>query len=231
MSVLDIINEAIVLSGRDDLDDNRNIILGWLNRYKLRLQRDKRIAFSDNTSFIDLRVNQRVSDLPSDFLFPVCISRNKGGEVGTTVDVSGNRFSVSKGVVLTRWLDKVAFINQFPTNITNAQLNVGTVNDYTIIGRSIYWGPIPSESETLDIYYYRLLPRYNLSDHINDDFTKLYEDGLFAAVMENIFKGWIPDSTKEAAWAKERMIAEVGLKKYQVGFEHPMEETLDLPDN
>ena len=76
-----------------------------------------------------------------------------------------------------------------------------------------------------------MLPRYNLTDHIDDDFTKLYEDGLFAAVMENVFKGWIPDPTKEATWAKERIIAEVGLKKYQVGFEHPMEETLDLPDN
>ena len=111
------------------------------------------------------------------------------------------------------------------------ELNTGPVNDYTIIGRSAHWGPIPNVFESLNINYYRLLPRYNPTDHIDDDFTKLYEDGLFASVMENVFKGWIPDPTKEATWAKERIIAEVGLKKYQVGFEHPMEETLDLPDN
>jgi len=231
MNIKDLINDVILLSGRDDLEDNKNVVLGWLNRYKLYLQRSKRISFSDNTSDITLVKNQRVSDLPSDFLYPVCITRNRDGEVGVSIDSSGNQSSVDKNVVLTRWLDRVAFLNRYPNQRSAGELNTGTVNNYTVIGRSIHWGPIPDANEILNIYYYRLLPRYDLTNHTEDDFTTLFEDGLFAAAMENVFKGWIPDKEKEATWRADRLIAEVSLKKYQVGFEHPMEETLDLPDN
>jgi len=231
MSVLDIIQDVILESGRDDLEDNRRTILRWLNTYKLKLQRESRVSFSANTAEIVALANIRSTDLPSDFLSAITIRRPRKGVAGRTHDVHGNQFTVTKEVTLHRWLNREEFLDQFPINLEDGVVHVGAFNDYILQGGSILWGPIPSEDEQLFIDYYRLLPKYNLDDVIEDDYTLYFEDGLFNRCMEMVFTAWIPDKEKREAWKLERLDSERGIKKYYTLREHPMESRINLPDN
>lgn len=229
-SILDIIAEVITISGRDDLEDNKNIILGWLNRYKLYLQRDKRICFSDFTIPINATMNERTTDLPADFLFPVAIRRPQLGAATITTDLFGNQFVVTKNVVLTRQIRKEEFLATFPINRSDGQAFTGAVNDYLLMGRKIVWGPIPVVTEQLYLDYYRLLPEYNLQSVVEDDFTTFFNDGLLTWCLFRVFTDWVYDEKKRAVHRADLTICESGIRKYQVSFEHPMESTLDLPD-
>lgn len=231
MSVLEIIRDVITESGIDDLDDNPLVLLNWMNRYKLNLQRKKRLAFSDNSTPIQQKANVRSTSLPSDYLSPLSIRRRELGLTGITQDLFGNQFTVTKDVTLHRWINREEFLNNYPINNNQGGLYVGITNNYMIQGNNVIWGPIPKEDESLYIDYYRLLPKYNLTDVTEDDFTRLFEDGLFARCMEMIFTSWIYDTKKKEMWRGERIEAESGIMKYQILREHPMESDINLPDN
>lgn len=230
-TVQDIIAEVIILSGRDDLEDNKNIILGWLNRYKLYLQRDKRIAFSEYTVTLNALANVRTIALPSDYLSPLALRRGQLGAHSITTDLFGNQFTVVRNVTLNRWIRREQFIASYPLiRSSDGAPYVGVTNDYIIVGNNIILGPIPNVDEVLYLDYYRLLPNYNLVDNTEDDFTIYYYDGLLAHCLERVFTDWVYDEKKKAIHGNDKRLLESGLRKYQVLREHPMESTLDLPD-
>lgn len=231
MSILDIIQDVITESGRDDLEDNKRTVLRWLNTYKLKLQRESRVSFSANTSPIVAIANTRATDLPSDFLSAITIRRPTKGTIGVTQDLFGNQFAITKEVTLHRWLNKEAFLDSYPINREDGEVNIGAFNDYILQAGSIIWGPMPSEDETLYIDYYRLLPKYDLVDNIEDDYTTYFEDGLFNRCMEMVFTTWIPEKEKREIWKEQRLDSERGIKKYYTLREHPMESSINLPDN
>lgn len=233
MNIREIVENIAFEAGRPELSDdpaNINMVLRWLDRYKLYLQRDKRICFSENTSIIVLNQNNRNTPLPSDFLFPITIRRPKAGMVATTHDIHGNQFQYIKSLTFQRWLDRESFLDHFPTQRDDGELNTGATNDYIIQGRNIVWGRIPSEDEAVFIDYFRILPPYHYLDNPEDDFSIYYHDGLFYEGMRRIFDTWIPDEKKADKWLKERLTAESGLRKYQVGREIPMESQLEMQD-
>lgn len=232
MSVSDIIHRIAVESGRDDLDlDGEPITaLGWINDYKLALQRDKRYTFSFHTADLNVLENNRITALPDDYLTLVTIRRTQRGLTGITQDLFGNRFTVTKEVVLHPWVDQELFADRFPEFIEDGIQNVAAFNNFMLQGLSVIWGPTPIEDEILKIDYYRLLPKYNLTDNTNDAFITYYEDGLFYRGMEMVFTSWIPDEKKKRTWGLERKDAEGGLKKYQVNRDALMHTTMNLPD-
>lgn len=230
MTIQEIIDQVITLSGRDDLEDNKNIVLGWINRYKLYLQRDKRICFSEIEADLTMQANVRTTPLPSDFLFPITIRRLSLGLSAISRDLFGNQFVVTKDVTLHRNIRREEFFNNFPLNNTEGSPFTGAVNDYILEGRNIIWGPIPNVTENLKIDYYRLLPEYNLQTVTEDDFSIYYGDGLLTHCLERVFTDWVYDDKKKAVHARDKAILEAGLRKYQVNREHPMESTLNLPD-
>lgn len=232
MSVSDIIHRVAIESGRDDLDVDAEpiIVLGYINDYKMALQRDKRYTFSNHTDDIEAVANTRISALPSDFLTLIAIRRQQRGITGISQDLFGNRFTITKEVLLHPWISNEDFLDRFPEYLENAVLNTGAFNDFLIQGSNIIWGPAPIESETLKIDYYRLLSKYNLTDNTEDGFTTYYEDGLFYRSMEMVFTSWIPDEKKKKFWLAERISAEGSLKKYQVNRDALMHTTMNLPD-
>ena len=230
MSAQEIINDVIRESGRDDLEDQPEVLLGWMNRYKIYLQRDKRISFSENTTTIIAKANIRSTTLPSDFLFPIVFRRPKSGQQGITKDILGNQFSILKETVLHRWINREDFLDRFPIQREGGEPYTGTFNDFILQGSNVIWGPIPLENETIYVDYYRLLPKYTLNN-LSDDFTSYFYDGLFYRCMEMVFTSWIPEEKKKEFWRSERIDAEVGIRKYQISREHPMESTLNMPDN
>lgn len=234
MKAIEIVENIAFESARPELSEEGSpeslMVLRWLDRYRLYLQRDKRICFSENTSILSLRAESRSTPLPSDFLFPITIRRPRPGMTASVSDVQGNKFVVSKGITLKRWLDREAFLDYYPVQRDEGELHTGAPNDYILQGKNIVWGPIPSEDETIYIDYYRLLPNYHVLNNPEDDFSIYYHDGLFFEGMRRVFDTLIPDDKKADNWMKERLVAESGIRKYQVGREVPMESALDLPD-
>ena len=233
MNIQEIVENIAFESGRPELSDepaNINMVLHWLDRYKLYLQRDKRICFSENTTILVLQQNNRNTPLPPDFLFPITIRRPRPGMVATTHDINGNQFQYIKNLTFKRWLDREAFLDHFPVQRDDGELHTGAVNDYMVQGRNIVWGAIPSEDETIFMDYFRLLPPYHYQDNPEDDFSIFYHDGLFYEGMRRVFDTWIPDEKKADRWLKERLNAESALRKFQVNREIPMESQLELQD-
>lgn len=231
MSILDIVADVILESGRDDLEDNKRIVLKYINNYKLSLQRDKRYTFAiDNDHQFVATQNVRTTVLPDDYLSIICIRRPQLGLVGVTQDVFGNQFTITKEVTLHPWVDHEMFVEEFPLINSEGASNAGRVNDYLLQANSVVWGPIPIETETFYIDYYKLFPEYNLTDNLTDAFITYFRDGLYYRALEMVFTSWIPDAKKKAIWAGERKEAEGGLKKYQVQRDAFMHTTLNLPD-
>ena len=233
MNALDIAARVIKFSHRNELSNDLGIIFGWFEDYKLLLQREKRYFISETTANIDLIANIRFSPLPVDFLFPIALRRPKAGLIGTLQDINGSLYEVTKHVVLTRWVIREQFLDRFPTNKIDGELNSGAVNDYMFQGSDIIWGPIPNENETIKLDYFKIAAPYHNPDHLNDEFTVYYSDGLFHYAMKEIYETWIPNDKQAKIWQTKLARSEMGLKKYQIGREMPMEsvEVLNLPDN
>jgi hypothetical protein len=230
-TILDIIDEVILESGRPDLEDNKIVIINWINRYKLALQRHRRFVFSENQNVpIVLRPNNRTSPLPSDYLFSIALKRQTAGQVDVSFDVHGNQIQTVREVILTRWLDREAFLQQFPMNKDDGQQYVGSVQDYIIVGEVFVWGPTPSTNESLYLDYFRKLPPYNITTNTEDGFTKYYHDGLFYRAMAQCFTSWIPDDAKRNYWNQELATAEDSLHRFEVSREVPMESRLEMSD-
>ena len=233
MIIQDILANIAFESGLPELNEEprlQQMVIGWLERYKLYLQRDKRFFLSENTSLIRMTAEGRSTDLPSDYLFPIVIRRPRPGILAVTQDAVGQQFQVTKGLVLKRWISKEEFLDHFPIQTDEGAIHAGATNDYMIQNRNIVWGPIPREDETLYIDYFRVLPVYHFLDNPEDTISILYHDGLFFRGMYEVFDSYIPDASKSDRWLKRVMIAEAGLRKYQVGQEIPMESDLILRD-
>ena len=230
MTVQDIISQVIALSGRDDLEDAPSVILGWLNRYKLYLQRTKRIAFTVNTEPVIAQANVRVTPLPDDFLFPIALRRPKFVESAISRDLRGNQFTVSGKVILDRYTRVQEFLSNFPQQRDDGELFTGVTNSYCIMGQSIVWGPMVAEDYTFYLDYYRLLPEYNLDDITEDEFTTYYHDGLLTHCLERVFTDWVYNEKKKMIHAGDKRILENDLRKYQVFRETAMEGDVNLPD-
>lgn len=228
---MQIVSRIIRVSGRRDLSGNEDLILNWLDDYKLKLQREKRYFVAEKTDTIQITANNRTTDLPDDFLFPIILRRPHAGLIGIQTDLNGQTFQVTKKVNLTRWLVREDFLTRFPIQMEDGNPNVGAVNDYILENDKIIWGPIPGETETIYIDYFGKLPEYSNPVNLVDAFTKWYPDGLFYKGMQEVFEQWIPDAGKSTKWEKRSLQAELSLYKYQIGREMPMESTLELPDN
>lgn len=232
MNVLEILDEVRMLSGRfNDPRLTNAQILRWINRYKKSLQRDRRYRFSFNTAQIVARQNVRSSDLPSNFLSMIAVRRSTGNIVTTSFDSRGNRIVKVKQTVLNPHMSKEAFLDKFPVSTGDGYPNIGIPNEYMIQGNTLIWGPIPSQSETFYIDYYRFFPDYNDTTNIADDFTEFYDDGLLAFAMTEIFRSWIENEKKLNEWEKALVRAEKGLRAHQIANENPEESDINLPDN
>ena len=230
-TILDIVADVIEESGRDELEDNKGVVLRYINNYKLDLQRKNRYSFAaSNDESIIATANNRRTSLPDDYLSLIAIRRPQLGLTGITQDLLGNRFTIAKEVLLHPWISQENFLDQFPINNSQGQLNVGAFNNFLLQGDSVIWGPAPLETETLYIDYYRLFSNYDLVTNLTDAFITYYHDGLYYRAMEMIFTAWVPDAKKKATWRSERMEAEGSLKKYQVQRDAMMHTTLNLPD-
>lgn len=228
MTVQEIIERVRGESGRTDIPDAT--LYRWLNSYKLKLQRDRRLFLSQNSSQLEMKANNRSTSLPTDYLQPIAIRRATSETPAQTTDFWGNRHTVIREAVLHREVNMERFLDRFPLNRADGELWVSTPNEYIIQGRSIIWGPIPSADESLFIDYYRALPPYDGVEVSEDDLSIIFHDGLFSRCMELVFQIHFPDKEKYTWHMQERLAAEKSLMMYQVTQEHPMETDLNLPD-
>ena len=217
MNIDQILSRIIRTSGRTELLPEIDLLLNQLNDYKLYLQRDKRICFSQTTTLISALAQDRSAPLPSDFLFPIALRRQNT--------------NLCRQLVLSRWMNREEFLTQFPNLDVDGNINTGAPEDYMLLGDSIIFGPALRDAESFYLDYYRIIPEYVINVNMTDDFTVYYPDGLYLKGMLWIWEDWTPDIKRAEAIQKRLTPVEVSLKKFQVNREEPMESTENLPDN
>lgn len=215
MIIRDVVDRIIRVSGRSELQTDRPLILNALNDYKLYLQRDKRIAFSQTTATLTVLAGARTVALPADYLMPIALRRAQATECGN--------------VLLTRWLNREEFFTCFPL-LRDGLPYTGAPNIWITMANLIVFGPILTANETFYLDYYQLLPRYEPDELQQDDFVNYFNDGLHVCGLKWIFAEWTPDAKMEEKHQKRLDRLELGIRKYQVSREEPMESTLNLPD-
>jgi len=209
MTVDTMISNIVLLSDRDDLDDEKPLLLYWLNQIKLQLARDRTWRMFKDTTLIVLQDGQRNTDLPSNFLAPLSLRRLQLDKQVTDPNL-GN---VVQRQRFRKYLDKDAFEAEFPELDTNGNIVKGTPNNYIIHGTKIRVAPTPNKDETLFFDHKVVLPDYDTVVVTEDEVSRIAYDVLIRGTLEEIFDSWVLDEVKARKWERKKNIAITSVNK------------------
>jgi len=209
MTVDTMISNIIKLSDRDDLSDEKPLLLYFLNQVKLQLARDRTWRMFKDTTLIAIRDGFRDTALPVNFLAPISLRRLQLDKQVTDPNLG----TVIQKQRFKKWLDKDDFEATFPELDTNGDQNKGTPNNYILHGTKLRVAPTPNKDETLFFDHKVILPDYDTVVVTEDEVSRIAYDVLIRGTLEEVFDSWVLDEVKARKWERKKNLSIVSVNK------------------